>query len=143
MINIKKIQVALVICCMSAVFIIFGCGKKGPPIPPTIKGNIVAAPYDLKYEVGGSELALSWQHQIDKKKAKIEPDGFEVFMAKKTFKDCEGCPFAFKLIGFISMPGTTLIVPIQKGYKYYFRVQAVDEAGIKSEYSKTVQFESK
>ncbi len=132
----------LIICSMTVIFSV-GCGKKRSPIPPVTMDNNLAAPFDMKYKVGGSKLVLSWRHQIDQKKAKIEPDGFEVFMAKKTFEDCEGCPFAFKLIGFVASPLKTLSVPIEKGYKYYFRVQALDEDGLRSEYSKTIQFESK
>ncbi len=142
MFKAKRVLIALIICSMTIIFVI-GCGKKGPPIPPVITGNNLAAPFDIKYKVSDGELALSWKHQIHEEKAKIEPEGFEVFMAKKTFEDCEGCPFAFKLIGFVSTPGRTQFVPIEKGYKYYFRVQALDENGLRSEYSKTIQFENK
>lgn len=120
-----------------------GCGKKAPPLPLQIKGNKIAAPFDLKYIPGDKKIELFWSHKIDKEAATVKPQGFEIFMAKKTFDDCVGCPFVFKKIGFISMPSMKFITNLEKGYKYYFRVQATGDGHLRSEYSKTVQFEYK
>jgi len=124
-------------------FILFGCGKKGPPLPPEIKGQIIAAPFDLTYTVDKTRIALSWKHKIDGKTAIVKPEGFEIFRVKKTFEDCEGCPFAFEKIGLVSVPSMEFVSKIEKGFKYYFRVQAIGDNDMRSEFSKTVQYEYK
>jgi len=120
-----------------------GCGKKGLPLAPEIKGQQIAAPFDLKYTSDDKEIILSWNHKIDIEKAAVKPRDFEIFMAKKTIEACVGCPFEFKTIGIVSMPSMEFIFKIEKGFKYYFRVQATGDDNIRSEYSKTVQFEFK
>lgn len=120
-----------------------GCGKKAAPLAPLIKGNTIAAPYDLKYKSSGDVLTLIWKYKADPENAKVIPSGFDVYMSKKTFEDCEGCPFKFNLLGSVEMPEMKYAVQIEKGYKYYFRIQAVNGKKMKSEYTKTVQYEYK
>ena len=124
-----------------AVAFTAGCGKKAPPLPPIIEGNAIAAPYNLKYTVTGDTLKLSWEHQTNEETARVKPDSFELFEAVKTFDDCEGCPFKFSLLKEIPSSNFTYTYQIKKGYRYYFRVQAVNDDGKRSEYSKTVQYE--
>ncbi len=130
---------------MSAIIIlvISGCGTKGLPLAPEIKGQKIATPIDLKYIIGEKEIILSWNHEIDNKNAFVRPDAFEVFMAKKSFDACVGCPFEFKTIGVVSMPSMEFVSKIEKGFKYYYRVQAFGEDDMRSPYSKTILFESK
>jgi len=140
----KKAAIKGLIVLSVAVFLVFsGCGKKGRPLAPLIKGQKLAAPFDLKYTPGDKAVLLSWNHQIDVETAAVTPRDFEVFMAQKTINACEGCPFEFKMIGAVPMPSMTFAAPIEKGVKYYFRVQATGEDNMRSAYSKTVQFESK
>lgn len=129
-----------------AVFVLIGatgCGKKGPPLAPIVKGDQIAAVSDLQFKTVENGLTLTWKHKIDEEDAKVEPDGFNLFMAKKTFEDCEGCPFKFDLLTYVPMPATTYSFSIEQGFRYYFRVRAVNDAGKESEYSKTVQYEYK
>ena len=118
-----------------------GCGKKGPPVPPLIDGHKIAAPFDLKYSLDDSTISLSWKHEIDTQKASVKPDGFDILMARKTIEACEGCPFKFKKVGFVSMPDKAFSIELEKGYNYYFRIQATGEENMKSDVSQTVQFE--
>jgi hypothetical protein len=85
---------------------------------------------------------LVWNHQVDEKTAFVKPESFEIFMAKKTFEACEGCPFVFKTIGLVSMTSMEFYAQVEKGFKYYFRVQA-RQGDMRSEHSKTIQFEYK
>jgi len=124
-----------------AILIFSGCGKKGPPLPPIIKGQKIAPPFDLKYTSGEKKITLSWNHKTDAKNAAVKPEGFEIFMAQKTFEACVGCPLVFKLIGSVSIPSMEFMIVIEKGFEYYFRVQATGEDNMKSDFSKTVQFE--
>jgi len=132
----RSLWMILLILCLG----IAACGKKSPPLPPIQKGGELVAPVDVKYLVNNNLIHLNWKYD---KKAKAKPDGFEVFMAKKGFTACEGCPFEFNSIGVAAIPATQFSVNIQKGFKYYFRVRAISGNGMTSEFSKTVQYEYK
>jgi len=134
---------SLLVLSVVILLVFSGCGKKGLPVAPVIKGQSITAPFDLKYKSFDEKIILSWKHEIDKETAVVKPDGFEIFMAKKTFEACEGCPFVFEMVGFVSMPSKEFVTPIEKGYKYYFRIQATNDENMRSEYSKTIQFEYK
>ncbi len=138
----KKVILQFSMVLFSVIFLAFsGCGKKGPPVPPIIKGQKIAPPFELKYTPEEKKITLSWSHKIDVKTAAVKPEGFEIFMAKKTFEACVGCPLVFKPIGSVSLPSMEFMTRIEKGFKYYFRVQATGEDNMRSDFSKTVQFE--
>ncbi len=120
-----------------------GCGKKGLPQPPINKAGLIASPYDLKLKKTGQEIRLIWKHQIDEKTAAVKPEAFEIFMAKKSFDQCEGCPFKFTLAGKVDASVLEFFVPVKEGFKYYFRIQATDDDKLRSSYSKTIQLEYK
>ena len=134
------------------LFLLFsGCGTKGPPLPPVIKWQNISAPIGLKHTFFQKEqnvqnvktvIILSWNHKIDKETAAIKPEAFDIYMAKKTFKECAGCPFKFNEIGSVPVYTREFIFELKKGFKYYFRVQAVGEDNMKSKYSKTVQIDN-
>lgn len=127
--------------CCFVLLCVSGCGKKDFPQPPEIKGQRLASPFEVTLSVKNDSVHLTWQHEIDKETAAVKPDGFEVHMARKTFETCEGCPFEFRLVGVVSLPSMTFSTQVEKGFKYYFRVRAVTDDMMKSNYSKTVQFE--
>ncbi|MBU1343072.1 MAG: hypothetical protein KKE44_07615 [Proteobacteria bacterium] len=142
--NKRAVATVLIMVLGTVFFLAFsGCGKKGPPLPPEIKGQKILAPYDLKYTLGDTGMMLSWNHKIDDETAAVKPEGYEIFMAKKTFEACEGCPFEFKTIGFVAAPSMEFNAKIKKGFKYYFRIQATGDDNMRSEYSKTIQFDYK
>lgn len=122
-----------------------GCGKKGPPVPPTKESDIPAAPADLKYTLKGREMTLSWtcaslvNKAQEKQGAKVE--GFEVFMATKPLGGCEGCPFMFKSIDVVPMPRQNFVYTLDQDLHYYFRVQTLGKANIKSKVSDTLYIE--
>ncbi|MFA5905003.1 MAG: hypothetical protein WC836_13805 [Desulfobacula sp.] len=129
--------------CGISFFIFQGCGKKGPPVLPVIKGEKVTSPFDLKYTQNEKNIELTWNHKIDEKEAFVKPVAFDIFLARQTFEACQGCPFEFKKIGIVSMPSMKFITGIEKGFKYYFRVQAKGKDNLLSEFSETVLFEYK
>lgn len=120
-----------------------GCGQKGPPVAPVKKNNAIASPYDLKLKNIGQDIHLIWKHETDEKKAPVKPDAFEIFMAKKSFDQCEGCPFEFSLVGKVDASVKEFFVPVKPGFKYYFRIQATDDDQLKSPYSKTIELDYK
>lgn len=133
----------LLFLCGVIFFSFSGCGKKGPPVLPVIKGYKIAPPIDFKLTDVENRIELTWSHRIDEKDAYIKPEGFDVFLAKLTFDACEGCPFEFKRIGSVSMPAMRFAMETEKGYKYYFRIQAKGKDNIVSEFTKTVLFENR
>ena len=78
--NKKAVIQALLV--LSGVFILAfsGCGTKGLPLAPEIKGQKIATPVDLKYITGDKEIILSWNHEVDNKTAFVKPKAFEIFM---------------------------------------------------------------
>lgn len=140
----NKCRIGLILLlCVTVFFVFQGCGKKGPPVLPVNKGQIILAPIDLKLTGTEDEIELTWGHKADGNDAGIKPEGFDVFLKKLTFEDCEGCPFEFKKVGTVPMPAMRFVMKIDKGYRYYFRVQARGKDNLVSEFTKTVLFENR
>ena len=121
-----------------------GCGKKGPPVPPTKSDSdeIPAAPTDLKYTLKDRDLTLTWtcaSLRDQEHGAKVE--GFEVFMATKPLDGCQGCPFKFKSMGVVPMPGKSFLYTLDQDLHYYFRVRTLGHDDIKSKVSETLYIE--
>jgi predicted small lipoprotein YifL len=129
----------MVLSLLLGVAAVSGCGKKGPPRAPEKPGQAVAAPEELTARISGSELTLTWTHAVDPKNANLVPRFFEVSMA--VARDCQGCPFIFRPAGQTSMPGTVFQMTLDGTGPWYFRVQAVADHDVRSEYSKTVVVE--
>ena len=136
----NNILVSIILICLG-ITITMGCGKKGPPLPPLKDGNVLAQPINLSYTVEGKQVTLTWNHKTDPENAKLEPEGFEVFLATKSLDGCEGCPFIFKSIGIVSMPETEYNYTMDEDLHYYFRVQALGADGMKSTQSDTLYIE--
>jgi len=141
----KILKILLLVLSIHLCLAFSGCGTKGPPLPPVIKGDNISAPFDLKYTLVQNVkniITLSWNHEIDKETAAVKPESFDIYMAQKTFKECTGCPFKFSKIGTVPVYTREFVFELKKGFKYYFRVQAVGEDNMKSKYSKTVQIDN-
>jgi len=124
------------------LFVIPGCGKKGPPVPPIQDGDVPAAPTNLKYTLKDRELTLSWtcaSLQDQEQGPKVE--GFEVFMATKPLDSCQGCPFIFDSLGVVPMPSKSFVYTLDQDLHYYFRVQTLGHDNIKSKVSDTLYIE--
>ncbi|MCF8113275.1 MAG: hypothetical protein K9K21_05420 [Desulfotignum sp.] len=124
---------------MLALLPVSGCGKKAPPRVPEKPGQAVAPPGDPAADITGTQLTLTWTHDIDPDNAMLVPRYFEVSMAMPD--DCEGCPFVFKPVGQVSMPDMVFEMLLNGTGPWYFRVQAVAEHDTRSDYSKTVRVE--
>lgn len=111
----------------------FGCGKKGPPLPP-IQATI-AAPSNLALVVDGNMAALTWLHT--KKPGAPEAAGFEIDLATME-DDCEGCPLRFIPLTRVGARIFEYTVEIEPGARHYFRIRAYTETGVLSDSSNTV-----
>ncbi len=119
-----------------------GCGKKTPLDLPEKPGQALTAPENLKAVVSDTNVTLTWTHAPDPKNAVLTPRYFEISMAEP--EDCEGCPFVFRTVGQTSMPHMIFEIPLaDTSVSRYFRVQAVGNDDIRSDYSSTVLVEKK
>ena len=125
------------------LFMAPGCGKKGPPVPPTKNAaDIPAAPTGLKYTLKDRDLTLSWTYaSLQNQEQESTVEGFEVFMATKPLAGCQGCPFVFKSLGVVPMPRKSFVYKLDQDLHYYFRVQALGRDNIKSKVSDTLYIE--
>jgi predicted small lipoprotein YifL len=117
-----------------------GCGKKTPLDLPEKPGQVLTAPENLKAVVTDSRITLTWTHAPDPENAVLPPQYFAVSMAIP--RDCEGCPLVFRTVGRTSMPGMVFEMRVaDTSIPRYFRVQAVGDNDIRSDYSATVVVE--
>ena len=127
------------------LFLLSGCGKKGPPVPPNKNANaadIPAAPTGLKYTLNDRDLTLSWTcASLQNQEQGPTVEGFEVFMATKSLAGCQGCPFVFKSLGVVPMPRKSFVYNLDQDLHYYFRVQTLGRDNIKSKVSDTLYIE--
>ena len=128
--------------------IIGGCGKKGPPKPPS--GNRPPPVMNLAYSVTGNTIKLSWSIPQTTEKAKSPVAGFLIYQFQQSAheKECPNCPVIFKKIGDVparsaGQPGSAPLVfsqTIKLGYRYIYKVKAYDDAGLASKDSNFVEF---
>ena len=146
-----KIKAATAIVLMAAIWlaaavILCGCGKKGPPEPPS--GNKPPSVRDLGYSVTGNTIKLSWTIPPTSAKAKSPVAGFLIYRFQQPLheKECPNCPVIFRQVGDVparGQPGSAPLVftqTIKLGYRYIYKVKAYDGEGIGSRDSNFVQF---
>jgi len=133
------------------VFLLPGCGKKGPPVPPRHKP--VPAVSDLKYGIDGNILTLTWTIPKEKEKAKSVFSGFIVYRSKRPISDsdCKNCPKLFQKVSDIpadikiDAPGyenknIEYREEIEKGFVYTYKVVLYAKSGVSSADSNYVDF---
>ncbi|MBU0988304.1 MAG: hypothetical protein KKH68_13735 [Proteobacteria bacterium] len=122
-------------------FLLSGCGRKAPPVPP-----LQAAPPtvgDLSAGRDGDTIALTWT--IPKHKGEIPRSlkGFIVYRAKQLLSEdkCPNCPILFKRIAAIGIEveseakrsAQTVMTyrdAPEKGYQYIYKVVVELKTGI-------------
>jgi len=133
------------------VFLLPGCGKKGPPVPPRHKP--VPAVSDLKYGIDGNILTLTWTIPKEKEKAKSAFSGFIVYRSKRPISgsDCKNCPKLFQKVSDIladikiDAPGYVnknieYREEIEKGFVYTYKVVLYTKSGTQSRDSNNINF---
>ena len=129
------------------VFLLPGCGKKAPPVPPRQKP--VPAVSDLKYSIDGDTLTLTWTIPKGKEKVKSVPDGFIVYRYKRPILDspCKNCPKLFKRVSDITKDSTgygnkniEYREEIEKGFVYTYKVVLYTKSGAQSQDSNYISF---
>lgn len=131
--------IAGVCLCLVVVTAGIGCGKKTPPRAPQKPGQSVASPGDPTVTLNHGQIILTWTHETDPVNAVLPPQYFEVSMAVPAA--CEGCPFVFESVAQVAVPGRVFQMPVPESGVRYFRIQAVGNHDVRSEYSRTVVVE--
>jgi hypothetical protein len=143
-----KMALAVLLLVTPAVMML-GCGKKGPPEPPT--GSRPPRVGDLRYGVSNNTVKLSWTVPEPDEKAQLPITGFLIYRFQQSVaeRECPNCPISFKLIGDVpvrspgsgqSAPPITFTQTIEPGYRYTYKVNGYSEGGIRSRNSNLAQF---
>ena len=140
---------ALALTIWLAAMIWWGCGKKGPPVPPS--GNKPPAVKDLRYSISENTIKLSWTNPKTTEKAKSPAAGFLIYRYQQPVveRECPNCPVIFKKIGDVPAGGAgrnglqplIFTQSLEPGYRYIYKVKAYDDEGLGSRDSNYVDFE--
>jgi len=136
---ILQLTAIMVTVCLS------GCGKKGPPVPP--RQTVAPAVKDLSSNIDGDMIVMTWTVPDEMKDKSAGIKGFVVHRAKQKISDgdCRNCPVNFKPVA--EIPAETKIPakkmkyaePLEKGYKYVFKVIVISNTGTDSSDSNYVE----
>ena len=134
---------------MTSAFILFGCGKKALPKPPS--GNRPPKVIDLGYSISENTIRLSWTIPKTNAKAKSTATGFLIYRSKQSAlkTNCVNCPIYFLKIGDILVrgdvsgrpePSVIFAETIEPGYRYIYKVKAYDDDGAIGKDSNLIDF---
>ena len=132
------------------VGMIWGCGKKGPPVPPT--GSMPPSVGDLAHSISNNTVELSWTIPQPDETARLPITGFLIFRSQQSEAEaaCINCPTLYKNIADVpamepvSDPSgkapITFTQTIEPGYRYIYKVHGYSTDGIRSKTSNIVEF---
>lgn len=135
---------------LTAVVMLGGCGKKGPPEPPT--GSRPPKVTDLSYSISKNTTKLTWTVPRPDETARLPVTGFLIFRSRRPLleADCPNCPTLFNLVGDVpargpgpgqpGQPPISFTQTIEPGYRYLYRVNGYSADGLRSGNSNFVGF---
>ena len=127
---------------LTPVVMMWGCGKKGPPEPPT--GSRPPKVTDLSYGISKNTIKLSWTVPRPDETSRLPVTGFLIFRSQRPVleADCPNCPTLFKIIGDVPVrgpgPGKPGQAPIsftqtiEPGFRYIYKVNGYSADGHRS-----------
>ena len=147
--NITRVVILALITWMASVLLLWGCGKKAMPEPPS--GRRPPKVKDLKYSISENVMKLSWTIPKTSTKARLPIAGFFIYRSKQLGidADCPNCPIHYQKIGEVlvrrgapGQPDPPLVYTqtVEPGYRYVYKVIAYDEDGITGRDSNLVDF---
>ena len=126
-------------------FSYFGCGVKGPPVPP--RHAPVPAVAELAYQVADQTVTLTWRlpGPLSRKQAKRATFGLYRSRTALTEPACDGCPLVFEKVATVPYVHTdtnrySSEAPLDPGYRYVFKVRLETDGGVGPD-SNPVQFD--
>lgn len=127
-----------------ACLVVAACGVKAPPVPPDYAPP--AAVTDLGYtlEEQGS-VVLSWSISGREREKGANVQGARVYRSKDALDSpaCEDCPRIYNIAADLPLEQDKMVYrePLQKGFRYYYKIVIYDEGNHDSEDSNVVNFE--
>lgn len=115
-------------------FSYFGCGIKGPPVPPRQPPVPVVA--ELAYQVADQTVTLTWRlpEPLSGKQAKHAKFGLYRSRTALAESACDGCPLVFEKVATVPYVHTdsnrfSTGAPLDPGYRYGFKVRLETDGG--------------
>ncbi len=133
------------------VSMIWGCGKKGPPVPPT--GSIPPRVTDLGHSISDNTLELSWTTPQPDETARLPITGFLIYRSQQSLLEaaCPNCPIVYRQVGDVPAMGggsgrsgqkpIIFTQTLETGYRYIYKVHGYSSDGIRSSASNLVEFD--
>ena len=124
---------------------LFGCGRKLPPSPPSKYMPPIVA--DLAFKIEENRVTLSWTVPPLENKDQPACAGFRVFRARQAAAeaDCSSCKLDFRQIGDVTAKGKKPGSPLHfsetllPGNKYFYKLVAYDAKGYDGKDSKSIE----
>ena len=119
-----------------------GCGKKGPPMAPL--ALIPSPPINIRYQLESEQVILQWKLDSESlKNGKQNNMRVEIYRSRQPLSQdaCNGCPLTFKKRTDLPAATRTYSEPLEKGFRYFYRLRTTLGMNIVSEYSEPVEFD--
>ena len=126
--------------------VVFGCGRKAPPVPPgQVRPPVVD---DLSSSIDEDMLELAWTIPDEKGKIASDLGGFIVYKSKTSLSEsaCKECPVLFKRTADIPIEEKDINKKIiyrenlEKGYRYIYKVTVYANTGVSGKDSNQIDF---
>lgn len=135
----KWITAAIAVCVLLA-----NCGVKAPPVPPDYEPPPAVTDLGYALDADGS-VVLSWSLSGPERARGAKVQGARVYRSKDALDEpaCETCPRIFTLAGDLPLEQGNMFFrePLQKGFRYYYKILIYDEGNQESPDSNVVGFE--
>ncbi len=115
-------------------FSYFGCGIKGPPVPP--RQPPVPVVLDLAYQVADRVIMLTWRLPGPLFGRQANHATFGLYRSRTTLAEpvCDGCPLVFEKVKTVPFVYTdtnrySADASLDPGYRYVFKVRLETDGG--------------
>jgi hypothetical protein len=145
-VNLEVKKYSIILCLGFMIFACFmttACGVKAPPVPPDYTPP--PAIKDLGYALEDGSVVLSWSLFGKERDRGTKVQGAKVYRSKDSLENpaCENCPRIFSVVQDMSLEQDNMFYrePLQKGFRYYYKIVIYDESSLESADSNVVSFE--
>jgi len=139
--NTSLIGIVLVI---AICVLLANCGVKAPPVPPDYTPPPAVTDLGYTLEANGSVM-LSWSLSGKERTKGTKVQGARIYRSKDSLENpaCEDCPRIFNLAKDLPLEQGNMLFrePLQKGFRYYYKIIIYDEGNLESADSNVVGFE--
>jgi hypothetical protein len=120
------------------------CGVKAPPIPPNYTPPPAVTNLGYTLEADGS-VRLSWRLSGKERPKGAKLQGARIYRSKDSLEKpaCEDCPRIFNVAKDLPLAQNNMFFrePLQKGFRYAYKIVVYDETNQESPDSNVVSFE--